>query len=160
MQSHVASREHRWYRQISNDVTWDGREPARFGQLERGSWGYHATRLRREDVVRKRRSTCPCERPWRPIWLWDVEAPTCPKKWAHRLRWGSQPYAPAVLYPQEDSWYSFLLEAEWSLQACTIVPQPWSVWSRDRTCSYELQVSNNFDYQPRPLSSHLTSDNR
>jgi hypothetical protein len=23
-----------------------------------------------------------------------------------------QPYAPAALYPQEDSWYSFLLEAE------------------------------------------------
>jgi hypothetical protein len=22
------------------------------------------------------------------------------------------PYAPAALYPQEDSWYSFLLEAE------------------------------------------------
>jgi hypothetical protein len=25
---------------------------------------------------------------------------------------GCQPYAPAALYPQEDSWYSFLLEAE------------------------------------------------
>jgi hypothetical protein len=31
---------------------------------------------------------------------------------AHRRRWGCQPYAPAALYPQEDSWYSFLLEAE------------------------------------------------
>jgi hypothetical protein len=27
-------------------------------------------------------------------------------------RWGCQPYAPAALYLQEDSWYSFLLEAE------------------------------------------------
>jgi hypothetical protein len=26
-------------------------------------------------------------------------------------RWGSQPYALAALYPQEESWYSFLLEA-------------------------------------------------
>jgi hypothetical protein len=31
---------------------------------------------------------------------------------AHRWQWGSQPHAPAALYPQEDSWYSFLLEAE------------------------------------------------
>jgi hypothetical protein len=30
---------------------------------------------------------------------------------AHRYWWG-QPYAPAALYTQEDSWYSFLLEAE------------------------------------------------
>jgi hypothetical protein len=26
----------------------------------------------------------------------------------------SQPYVPATLYSQEDSWYSFLLEAEWT----------------------------------------------
>jgi hypothetical protein len=31
---------------------------------------------------------------------------------AHRWRWGCQPYAPATLYPQEDSWYSLLLQAE------------------------------------------------
>jgi hypothetical protein len=31
---------------------------------------------------------------------------------AQSLRWGCQPYAPATLYPQEDSWYPFLLEAE------------------------------------------------
>jgi hypothetical protein len=31
---------------------------------------------------------------------------------AHRWRWGCQPHAPATLYPQEDTWYSFLLEAE------------------------------------------------
>jgi hypothetical protein len=28
----------------------------------------------------------------------------------HRLRQGCQPYAPAAFNPQEDSWYSFLLE--------------------------------------------------
>jgi hypothetical protein len=27
-------------------------------------------------------------------------------------RQGFQPYASAALYPQEDTWYSFLLEAE------------------------------------------------
>jgi hypothetical protein len=31
---------------------------------------------------------------------------------AHIWRWGSQPYAPTTLYPQEDSWCSSLLEAE------------------------------------------------
>jgi hypothetical protein len=31
---------------------------------------------------------------------------------ARRWRQGCQPYAPAAFYPQEDSWYSFLLEAE------------------------------------------------
>jgi hypothetical protein len=54
----------------------------------------------------------PCNRPWRPIGLWDVEAPTFSRQSAHRWWWGRQPHAPAALYPQEDSWYSFLLEAE------------------------------------------------
>jgi hypothetical protein len=54
----------------------------------------------------------PCNRPWRPIGLWDVEAPTFSIQSAHRWRWDCQPYAPAALNPQEDSWYSFLLEAE------------------------------------------------
>jgi hypothetical protein len=30
----------------------------------------------------------------------------------HWWRQGCQPYAPAAIYPQEDSWYSFLSEAE------------------------------------------------
>jgi hypothetical protein len=46
------------------------------------------------------------------IGLWDVEAPTSSRQSAHRWRWGCQPYAPSALYPQESSWYSFLLEAE------------------------------------------------
>jgi hypothetical protein len=44
--------------------------------------------------------------------LWDVEVPTFSRQSAHRWRWGCQPYAPAALYLQEDSWYSFLLEDE------------------------------------------------
>jgi hypothetical protein len=50
-----------------------------------------------------------CNRPWRPIAVWDVEAPTFSRQSAHRWRWGCQPYAPAALYLQEDSWYSVLL---------------------------------------------------
>jgi hypothetical protein len=52
--------------------------------------------------------------PWRPIGLWGVDAPTFSRQSAHRWRWGCQLYAPAALYHQEDSWYSFLLEAEWT----------------------------------------------
>jgi hypothetical protein len=33
----------------------------------------------------------------------DVEAPTFSRQSAYRWRWRYQPYAPAVLYPQEDS---------------------------------------------------------
>jgi hypothetical protein len=47
-----------------------------------------------------------------PTGVEAVEASTFFRQSAHRWRWGCQPYAPAALYPQEDSWYSFLLEAE------------------------------------------------
>jgi hypothetical protein len=53
----------------------------------------------------------PCNRPWRPLGLWDVEAPIFSRQSAHRW-WGCQTYALAAPYPQEDFWYSFLLEAE------------------------------------------------
>jgi hypothetical protein len=53
-----------------------------------------------------------CKRPWRPIGLSEVQASTFSRQSAHRWRWCCQPYAPGALYPQEDSWYSFLLEAE------------------------------------------------
>jgi hypothetical protein len=55
--------------------------------------------------VSKKRQSYSCNRPWRLIWLWDVEAPTFSRQSAHRWRWGCQPYASAALY-------SFLLEAE------------------------------------------------
>jgi hypothetical protein len=38
--------------------------------------------------------------------LWEVEGSTFYGQSAHRWRWGCQPYAPAALCPQEDSWYS------------------------------------------------------
>jgi hypothetical protein len=40
----------------------------------------------------------PCNRPWRPRGLWDVEAPTFSRQSAHIWRWGCQPHAPAALY--------------------------------------------------------------
>jgi hypothetical protein len=43
---------------------------------------------------------------------WVGFEPTFTKQSVHRWRWGCQPYAPAALYPQEDSWYSFVSEAE------------------------------------------------
>jgi hypothetical protein len=61
---------------------------------------------------KKKGKNYPCSRPWRPIGLWDVEAPTFSIQSAHRWRWVCQPYAPVAFYLQEDSWYSFLLEAE------------------------------------------------
>jgi hypothetical protein len=45
--------------------------------------------------------------------MWVVEDPTFSTQSSHTLRWNYQPYSPATLYPQEVSWYSFLLEAEW-----------------------------------------------
>jgi hypothetical protein len=53
-------------------------------------------------------------RPWRSVGLRDFEAPTFFRQSAHRWRWSCQPYVPAAIYPQQDSWYSYLLEAEWT----------------------------------------------
>jgi hypothetical protein len=43
--------------------------------------------------------SCPSDRPWRPIGLWDVEAPTFSRQSAQRWRWSFPPYAPAALPP-------------------------------------------------------------
>jgi hypothetical protein len=40
----------------------------------------------------------PCNRPWTPIGLWDVEAPKLFVQCAHRWRWGRHPYASAAIY--------------------------------------------------------------
>jgi hypothetical protein len=42
--------------------------------------------------------TYPCNRPWRPKGLWDVETPTFSRHGAHRWQWSCLPSAPAVLY--------------------------------------------------------------
>jgi hypothetical protein len=38
-------------------------------------------------------------RPWRPLGLREVEAPTFSRQSAHRWRQGCQPYAPAAFLP-------------------------------------------------------------
>jgi hypothetical protein len=63
-------------------------------------------RGREENQIQRMRATSfrkssSCNRPWRPIGLWDVEAPTFSRQSAHRWQWGCQPYAPAALYPRK-----------------------------------------------------------
>jgi hypothetical protein len=51
-------------------------------------------------------------RPWSPLGLREVEAPTFLE---FRLTDGGKVVSPRrrpLFYPQEDSWYTFLLEAE------------------------------------------------
>jgi hypothetical protein len=51
-------------------------------------------------------------RPWRPLGLREVEAPTFSDIW---LTDGDKVVSPKrrpLFHPQEDPWYSFLLEAE------------------------------------------------
>jgi hypothetical protein len=48
--------------------------------------------------VVKKRVKLSCNRPWRPIGLWDVEASTFSRQSACRWRWDCQPYASAALY--------------------------------------------------------------
>jgi hypothetical protein len=66
----------------------------------------------------------PCNKPWKPMGLFDVENPTFSRQSAHRLRRGCQPYALAALYPQDGSWYLFLLETE-------STPGPWWGWNEE-----------------------------
>jgi hypothetical protein len=61
--------------------------------------------------VPSKRQSYLCNRPWMPTGR-DIETPTFSRQSAHRWRWCCQPHAPAAVYLQEDSWYSFLLEAE------------------------------------------------
>jgi hypothetical protein len=46
-----------------------------------------------------KKTSYPCNRPWRPAGLWEVDTPTFSIQSAHRWRWGYQPYAPATFYP-------------------------------------------------------------
>jgi hypothetical protein len=49
----------------------------------------------------------PCNGPWRPIGLCDVEDPTLSRHSAHRWQEDCQPYAPAALYSPETLFLSF-----------------------------------------------------
>jgi hypothetical protein len=49
-------------------------------------------------ALQKRVKANPYNRPWRPVGLLDIEAPTLFRQLVHR-RWWGQPWAPAALYP-------------------------------------------------------------
>jgi hypothetical protein len=81
----------------------------------RGFPGRQETPWHRIRTDKRSKVIYPCNRPCRPIGLWYFEDPTFSRQSAHRLRWDFQPYAPAALNAQKDSWYSFLLYAESTL---------------------------------------------
>jgi hypothetical protein len=61
----------------------------------------------------KKKKSYPCNRPWRPIGLWDIVAPTFSLD--NRLTDGTDVVSLtrwSPFTPQENSWYWFLLEAE------------------------------------------------
>jgi hypothetical protein len=59
------------------------------------SWRWPSPKNFAVEPQEKEKWSYPCKRPWRPIRLWDVEAPIFSRKLAHRWKWGCQPYAPA-----------------------------------------------------------------
>jgi hypothetical protein len=58
------------------------------------------------------------------------------RKSTHRWWWGCQSDAPAVLSPQKDSWYSFLLEAQ-------SIPGPQSRWKSIKKSNYLIGNRNS-----------------
>jgi hypothetical protein len=57
----------------------------------------------------KKRTAIPVRGREGPYGCETSRLPYFSKQPVHRRRWGCQPYASAALYPQENSWYSFLL---------------------------------------------------
>jgi hypothetical protein len=67
-------------------------------------WCYGSTtQLYLGRKVKVKKQSCSCKRPWRPIALLCVEAPTFLRQSVHRWRWDCQPYATTALYPSERS---------------------------------------------------------
>jgi hypothetical protein len=109
--------------------------------------------------IKQERQSYPCNRPWRPIVLWDVQAPTFSLD--NRLTDGGKIVSlmrRLSFTTQEDSWYSFLLETDSTprakmrlegvgklkkkfhlirtrtrdLPVCTLVPQPTSFKTQNK----------------------------
>jgi hypothetical protein len=60
----------------------------------KNAWKCHGKR--RVCEVHNKKSDCnACNRPWRPIGMWNIQAPTFSRQSTHRWRWGCQPYEPA-----------------------------------------------------------------
>jgi hypothetical protein len=60
--------------------------------------GWEGPRVDLDAVVKIKKVKYPCNRPWRPIGLWDVEDPTFSRQSVHSWRCSCQPYTPAALY--------------------------------------------------------------
>jgi hypothetical protein len=54
----------------------------------------------------------PCNTPWTPIWLSQVETTVFPRLSSHRWSRDCQPYGEGGLYLPKSPWCSFLLEAD------------------------------------------------
>jgi hypothetical protein len=77
----------------------------------------------------------PCSRSWRPIGLWDVDAPTFSGQSAHRWRWGCQPYAPAGSPLRPGRFLVLISVRGWvdpraivQLEGFDQLKKPWSHW--------------------------------
>jgi hypothetical protein len=64
-------------------------------------WTFSSAPCSQIPSVYVKNKSCPCNRPWRPIGVWEVEALTSSRQSAHRWRLICQPYAPVALYPPE-----------------------------------------------------------
>jgi hypothetical protein len=62
-------------------------------------WERLLENMKAASIAGLRRRLLHCNRPWRPIGLWNFEAPTFSRQSAQRWWWGCQPYAPTGLYP-------------------------------------------------------------
>jgi hypothetical protein len=87
----------------------------------------------------------------------------CSRQSTHRWLWCYQPHAPAALYPEEDSWYSFLLEA-WvdpraivRLEGLAQLKNPVTSWGIEpatfRLVAYATACSGIFWDSPLPSRS-------
>jgi hypothetical protein len=118
----------------------------------------------------------------RPGWLWGWGSRIF-RHSAHRWRQGCQPYVPAAFYFQEDSWYSFLLEAESTPRdivrleelgklkkstsfvartgdrACSILPQPTTL-RRALLCMEALKVARGWGLHVVDIATSYGLDDR
>jgi hypothetical protein len=113
-----------------------------------------------QNRVKVKRQSYPCTRPWRPIGLWVVDAPTFSEHSANTFsehsvntcRGGCQPHIPAALSPQEDSWYSFVLYNSQSLVGTVTVDKTErALWY---TKSHYQQIT-----EPIPYRVNMTCGN-
>jgi hypothetical protein len=96
----------------------------------------------------------PCYRPWRPLGLREVEAPTLFKQTANRWRQGCQSYASAALYPQI-CFLRFL-----ALISVRLWLDPRAIVRREGLGKLEKKNPPHWDAIPRPsVLQHSASTN-